>query len=188
MQITLVRHGEPDHNGARWCTPREMKTWIEGYNQADIIEKPLPAALQQLADEAGAVVSSSLSRCQQSTHHLVGEPQCVNDRLFAEAHLPYPDLDFPRLPVRVWRTLFRGAWFLGFSRHTESIGQSSERARQAAERLIALAQEHGSVLLMGHGIMNILIARHLRAQGWKGPQLLFLRDYWHPSTYRKPGD
>ena len=81
--------------------------------------------------------------------------------------------------------MFRSAWFLGFAAHTESIGSSSVRAGQAADRLIELAERHGSVLLLGHGIMNVLIAWQLRKRGWRGPLHLLLKDYWKPSIYRK---
>lgn len=103
----------------------------------------------------------------------------------AEAHLPYPDWGLPFLPSRFWRLVFRGAWFLGFSSHTEPVGESTERARAAADRLIALAEEHGSVLLMGHKIMNALIARELRRRGWKGPMFPLLSGYWQPSRYTR---
>ncbi|WP_434457024.1 fructose-2,6-bisphosphatase [Stutzerimonas urumqiensis] len=185
MQIILVRHGRPDHRNPRWCTPREMKTWIARYNAARVVVGEAPPAVRALASQAGWVVCSSLSRCMQSRSQLVQGPQHAGDALFAEAHLPYLDWDFPRLPARFWRLVFRGAWFLGFSRHTESVRVSDRRARVAAEQLIALAETHGRVLLMGHGIMNILIGRHLRRLGWSGPLHLFLRPYWSPSVYEK---
>ncbi len=89
--------------------------------------------------------------------------------------------------MRAWRLLFRSAWFCGLSRHTESIAVSNRRARAAAERLVELAEAHGCVLLIGHGIMNILIGRQLRRLGWSGPLHLVMRRYWAPSIYRKAG-
>nr|WP_145138751.1 histidine phosphatase family protein [Pseudomonas duriflava] len=185
MQIILVRHGKPDHDGALWCTPREMMRWVEGYQTADVICKKLPTDLVQLASTAGVLACSSLSRCIQSLTHLAGDRPYECDSVFAEAHLPGFALDWPRLPVRIWRLCLRTAWFLGLSVHTESVAVSNRRAKQAADRLIALAATHGSVLLMGHGIMNVLIARHLRAAGWVGPRHLILKDFWYPSVYTK---
>lgn len=185
MQIILVRHGRPDHRNPRWCTPREMKDWVARYNAAKVVVDEAPSGVRQLAASADLVVCSSLSRCEQSRSELIQTHPHTSDSIFAEAHLPYPDWPFPRLPARLWRLLFRAAWFLGFARHTESIRVSDRRAEQAAERLITLAEQHGTVLLMGHGIMNILIARHLRRRGWRGPLHLTLKHYWEPATYRR---
>ena len=131
------------------------------------------------------VITSSLSRCIQSADCLPGIQACGSDKVFAEAHLPYVEWRWPKLPPKAWRILFRAGWFLGFSANTESIARSNVRAKAAAAKLIEMAEANDSVLLMGHGIMNILIAWHLRKHGWKGPRMLILRDYWHASVYRK---
>lgn len=185
MHIILVRHGKPDLSSKALCTPREMKDWVARYQKAPVPGERIPAQTRRLAREAGAVVSSPISRCVRSLEYLMGHADSPTDEVYAEAHLPYLELDAPRLPVKAWRLLFRSAWFLGFAAHTESIGSSSVRASQAAEKLIELAERHGSVLLMGHGIMNVLIAWQLRKRGWRGPLHLLLKDYWKPSIYRK---
>ncbi|MFC3609260.1 fructose-2,6-bisphosphatase [Stutzerimonas tarimensis] len=184
-QIILVRHGRPQHSNPGWCTPAEMKGWIENYNRAEVARSELPPDLIEQARHCGTVVSSSVSRCVQSRQYLVSERPCESDELFAEAHLPYLDWAWPRAPSLLWRFLFRLAWFAGFARHTEAVAASDRRARVAADRLIELAERHGSVMLIGHGVMNILIARHLRGRGWKGPTLLYLHDYWQVSSYRE---
>ncbi|TBW10618.1 fructose-2,6-bisphosphatase [Azotobacter chroococcum subsp. isscasi] len=185
MRIILVRHGRPEHSAARWCSPAQMKDWIARYNEADVAGDEMPDRLVALAAEAGTVACSSVARCVQSRAFLDVDCCLQPDPLFAEAHLPYLDWPFPRLPPSLWRLLFRSAWFCGFARHTEPIGESNRRAGAAAERLIQLAEAHGSVLLMGHGIMNVLIARQLRKRGWAGPLHLLMRGYWHASVYRK---
>jgi broad specificity phosphatase PhoE len=184
MQITLVRHGRPDHGGAAWSTPAGMKAWVERYNAANIVARERPDALAQLARSSDVVVCSSLLRCVESRAHLGCECQTEPDPLFAEAHLPYPNWAFPLMPSRFWRLTFRTAWFLGFSSHTEPVRVSRQRASAAADRLVELAQTHGSVLLMGHKIMNALIASELRRRGWRGPAMPLLSGYWHPSRYR----
>lgn len=185
MQIILVRHGRPDHGAASWSTPAGMKTWVEQYNAANVVAWERPEALRRLAGTADAVVCSSLMRCVESRKHLHCECSIDPDPLFAEAHLPYPGWRFPLMPSRVWRITFRTAWFFGFARHTESINESRKRASAAAEKLIQLAETHGTVLLMGHKIMNALIAAQLRKRGWDGPALPLLSGYWQPSRYHK---
>ncbi|BAP77733.1 fructose-2,6-bisphosphatase [Pseudomonas sp. Choline-3u-10] len=185
MQIILVRHGRPDHSADPWSTPAGMKDWVERYNAASVVAGERPESLLRLADAAGTVVCSSLMRCVESREHL--NCRCLHqpDPLFAEAHLPYPNWAYPLMPSRVWRITFRTAWFLGFARHTEPVSESKRRASAAADKLIELAETHGSVLLMGHKIMNALIATQLRRRGWHGPPLPLLSGYWHPSRYRK---
>lgn len=185
MQIILVRHGRPDHGAARWSTPIGMKAWVARYNAAAVATGERPDSLVELAGSVGIVVCSSLQRCVESRSQLACDCCQEPDPLFAEAHLPYPDWGLPLLPSRFWRLVFRGAWFLGFSSHTEPVGESTDRARAAADRLIALAEEHGSVLLMGHKIMNALIARELRRRGWKGSMFPLLSGYWQPSRYTR---
>ena len=154
-------------------------------NAAEVVAAERPDSLVALAGSVGIVVCSSLQRCIESRSHL-GCDCCERpDPLFAEAHLPYPDWGLPLLPSRFWRLVFRTAWFLGFASHTEHIRESTRRASAAAERLIELAEANESVLLMGHKIMNALIARQLRQRGWRGPALPLLSGYWQPSRYSK---
>lgn len=76
---------------------------------------------------------------------------------------------FPRLPPSVWVLFFRLLWLLGYSRGADSIRVTKIRAKSAAHKLIALTK-NGTVLLVGHGIMNRLIAKELNALGWAGPK------------------
>jgi len=58
-----------------------------------------------------------------------------------------------------------------------------QRAGRMADRLIALVQEHGSVLAVGHGMFNRFVASQLRARGWRGPKLLS-HGYWATVEFR----
>lgn len=162
-----------------------MKAWVERYNAANVVGHERPEALKRLAASADIVVCSSLLRCVESRGHLHCECSSEPDPLFREAHLPYPGWSFPLMPSRFWRLAFRAAWFLGFASNTEPVSDSRRRANAAADKLVELAETHGSVLLMGHKIMNALIATELRRRGWQGPALPLLSGYWHPSSYHK---
>src|SRR5436190_24229252 len=83
---------------------------------------------------------------------------------------------------RVWTALARFAWVCGWSAGVESFKSARTRAAEAARILIARAEAHGSVALMGHGFMNILISGRLRAQGWTGPRFPRLR-HWAFGVY-----
>jgi len=62
--------------------------------------------------------------------------------------------------------------------------QATARARNAAERPIELARENGSVFLVGHGIMTMLIARQLLTLGWTGPKCS-ANKYWQFNVYHE---
>jgi broad specificity phosphatase PhoE len=187
MEIILVRHGRPDHDAEPWSTPAGMKNWVERYNAASVVASERPETLRRLAESAGVVVCSSLLRCIESRSHLGCDCDYEPDPVFAEAHLPYAGWSYPSLPSRIWRMSFRTAWFFGFASHTEPVSESRKRAGAAAEKLIALAEQHDTVLLMGHKVMNALIASQLRKRGWQGPAVPLLAGYWQPNRYRKSG-
>ncbi len=109
------------------------------------------------------------------------------EHLFREAELPQRHLAGLRLSPFHWALLLRLLWLCGYSRQAESRLAANQRAQAAAARLISLA-EHGDgpVLLMGHGIMNRLIARTLRQQGWVERKNAG-RGYWEAAIYCSPG-
>jgi len=59
-------------------------------------------------------------------------------------------------------------WLYGISRNVESLGIAKQRAVQATDILVSSAKvSNGPVLLMGHAVMNRLIAKELISSGWK---------------------
>jgi hypothetical protein len=72
-----------------------------------------------------------------------------------------------RLSPTLWAAFFRVMWLLGISRNAEPLEVAKHRAFQAARILVAYAKEsNGPVLLMGHGVMNRLIAKN--SYRWAG--------------------
>lgn len=65
-----------------------------------------------------------------------------------------------------WAVMFRLLWLAGYSKNSESLDEAKKRALIAASRLDEISRKHGAVLLMGHGVMNRLIAKALGKQGW----------------------
>jgi broad specificity phosphatase PhoE len=182
MRIILARHGKPHLYGSRSFVPCEMKSWIETYNDADVILEGIPAKTLEAAHASGIVVASTLRRSKQSAQVLCDGETPLSELLFCEAGLPFAHWHFPKLPAPVWAVIFRLAWFLGYSTNAESFETANARARGAAERLINLAKENRSVFLVGHGIINSLITKHLLTLGWVGPAHP-ARGYWQFSTY-----
>lgn len=181
MQIILARHGKPKLPSFGWVSPREMGGWIDSYNQAEVEADGIPAETKNVANSSGVVATSTALRCVQSVQGL-GCGVAIAESIFREAELPYLMWQFPKLPVPLWAGLFRLAWLFGFTPNAESKSEAMLRAKEAASRLVSLAQEHGSVFLMGHGVMTLLIAKHLRSLGWVGAARPH-NDYWQFSVY-----
>lgn len=170
MHITLMRHGKPILAASRWLAPRDMGQWLARYDQASVHATAIPAASIAAARDATTVLTSTLPRSRASALAL-GHPAPRSDALFREAPLPFPLWRSPRLPPALWTVLLRLAWLGGYARGADTLAAVRLRAKAASARLIACAAD-GPVLLVGHGVMNRLIARELRAAGWtpSGPQ------------------
>jgi broad specificity phosphatase PhoE len=186
MEIILARHGKPNFRHWMWITPRQMKEWIQIYNQAKILSEEIPSDTLRQANVSGIIVSSTLPRCVESARALFVEKSPLIEAVFCEADLPHGNWNIPKLPLSVWGVLFRLAWFCGYSSNVESLLRAEARALCAAKRLLALARKNGSVFLVGHGIMNMLIAKQLLAMGWSGPKRP-VNKYWQFSVYEKSG-
>jgi broad specificity phosphatase PhoE len=187
MKIVLARHGQPNFDYGSWMAPREMPEWLERFNRASVLPHEVPAATLASAASSAIVVCSTLSRSIQSARRLAANRTVLVEALFCEADLPYAAWRVPELPFRVWTALFRAGWFCGFSAHAEPLSAATVRAELAAQRLLELARESGSVFLIGHGIMNRLVARQLRARGAVGP-LSPSHGWWQCSEYLIPRD
>jgi broad specificity phosphatase PhoE len=187
MTIILARHGRPAMNQTAWIAPRDLARWIAAWNEADVAVEDLPPPIQQRAAESGVLASSALKRGAQSAKIVGGARVVVADPIFDEASLPYPqtNLSFPALPLSLWAALLRVAWCFGYSSNAESRAAATKRARDAAARLVELATQHGSVIVVGHGIMSMLIARQLTLQGWSGQRRPRLK-YWGLCAYVWP--
>jgi broad specificity phosphatase PhoE len=180
-KIILMRHGRPVLNQSGRITPAEMEGWIEHYNLAEVEADGAPNDGLSWLDSTTCIVASTAPRALSSVQALGYAPSVI-DAVFCEAQLPFAVWRFPRLSPVVWAAFFRLFWFFGYSRGSESIQVAKVRARIAALKLIALAGQ-GPVLLVGHGIMNRLIAKELIALGWAGPAK-HRNSYWSASVYR----
>lgn len=183
MEIVLARHGRPKFSQRSWISPRQLAEWIGAYDAGGVFIEEIPAQIRTKVEQSGWLVSSPLPRCAQSAGALAPRQMIISEEVFREAGLPHASWGFPRLPPSVWTALFRIAWFLGYSAHSESLATAQVRARCAANKLIELAREHQSVFVMGHGIMTRLIAKELVLRDWDGPSRP-AHGYWQFSVYR----
>lgn len=167
MNIILMRHGKPTFAGAAKVTSREMALWVKQYDVSDTGGDIPPESAIALKNTGPIAVSSPLPRAISSLQALGCEPVLV-DEVFKEAELPLYIIPGLRLSPFHWAVVYRLLWLCGFARNVESLNTAKVRAASAARRLVDLAKESNRpVLLMGHGIINRLIARELKSLGWQ---------------------
>ena len=170
MQITLLRHGQPDISTDKALRAKELGAWIKAYNAANLIAEHKPPKKTIAAVHAcSTIVCSDLNRSIESANMLGVTKIDVTDSLFRELELPHGQFLSPKLPLKVWFVLFRVLWFLGYSNNSESFKYAKLRAVSAAKKLAEMAASHDSVVFIGHGFLNRFIARALLANGWCGP-------------------
>lgn len=176
-RIILVRHGRSSLRVPKRIPRDTLRSTARRYNEAGIRSKPRPSApLRREAGCAGVIVCSDARRAVESARALDSTREAEIDPLFREAGLPLGTWLPLRLGFDTWVLIAGIAWFWGWSAGTESLAEARSRARTAARRLIHLSTAHGSVMLVGHGVFNALIAAELQRRGWQGP-------LWRPTAY-----
>lgn len=177
MKIILVRHAKVLLSQNKPIYASEMQTWVETYDQADI-DKTVPRDenLKVLLSESHVIVSSALPRTAASLKVVNKTPDGI-DAVFNEAEVPPVYMKWLKLSPKRWLTIVRLLSLAGMGHYGKSLEKSSVQAEKAAAKLIRLAQEHKSVLLLGHGGMNWLIAKVLREKGLKEQKKLDLKNW-----------
>lgn len=182
MQITLLRHGKPEFELTGKVRANELGEIVRSYDMSGIIGTPPVEAINQIQAH-DIVVCSDLPRSIQSAKALgVTEIHSANS-IFREINIPYFSNSSIKLPVKTWLIILRGLWFLGFAKNGESQLAARMRAKQATQELIQIAQQYGSVLLVGHGFNNYFVARQLLSLNWTGPKKP-ASNYWDYSVYQ----
>ncbi len=183
MRITLVRHGKPAFELKGNVRAKDLGRIAKSYDLSGIADIP-PRETLAVVRGNNFIVCSHLTRSIESAKALGCSEVHAKDPLFRETAIPHFVSGSITLPIRVWVVALRLMWLFGFARNGESLENLRKRARQAAARLIALAEEHDSVLLVGHGFINHFIAKELQKSGWLGPSKPG-RGYWGYGRYER---
>jgi broad specificity phosphatase PhoE len=184
MEIILLRHGKPDLSElSMHLSAHELSDWVKAYDRADLCDT-LPPTEEALAYAASCrqVICSDLLRSRASAEWLGVTEVHGYERLFREAELPYARLPTPRMPIQLWAVMFRLLWLAGYSGNGESLRAAKRRACLGSLKLQEMAREHGRVMLVGHGVINHMIAGCLRKEGWQGPRRP-ARGHWAATCY-----
>lgn len=172
MRIILLRHGRPeldlDAIKHQRLSSLALGEIVKAYLTTDLHpETTPPQEARALAASCAFCLTSDMPRAISSARLLSVAHKAVLDNTLREADLPYLNWHRPILRLATWTFLFRVFWLFGFSQNAETIREAQRRALKSATKLDQLAIEHGSVLVVGHGIMNRLIARELTKTGWR---------------------
>jgi broad specificity phosphatase PhoE len=164
----------------------DIGRWVRHYNDAGITREHVPpAVLCDLAGSAGCVLVSDLRRARDSAAWLAASRDVRVDPELREAALPESLAVSIRLPPGVWVGLARMVWWLNWCDSDETVAMTRQRAARVADRLSDLADEHGSVMAIGHGMFNRFLAGQLRRRGWRGPNMM-PRQYWASAQFDRP--
>ena len=135
------------------------------------------------------IVCSHLTRSIHSAK-MIGHPSpYLVDAIFRKVELPKIHIPVLRLTPQAWNTVFRLFWFAGVSTKAEFVEAFKQRSSMAADKLIQLAKNHDSILLIGHGIINRFLAKELISKGWAGEKPLPMEiNIGNMQPTKKPND
>ena len=183
MKIIIMRHAKVDIK-KRKIYANELKSVVEEYDQAPIEEHiENYSELIELTDEVDFFVSSGLRRSIDSLA-LLGREADEIDELFVELESPYPKQKIIKLPLYTWGFGLKLVWRLGYTGGSRSYIESKEDALKGAIKLEAFAKQHGTVLLLGHGLKNMMIVKALKRRGWGEKKRMSLKN-WGFGVYEK---
>jgi broad specificity phosphatase PhoE len=187
-QIVLIRHGRSAHVHTGWIDVHGFRRWREAYEAAGILpsEAP-PPELCALAARTGAVAASDTPRAVQSARLLAPDRQVLVTPLLRELELAPPALPGLRLPLAGWAVAVGVRWlYFRFTSGQHVSAAELDRARDAAEWLAGLAQQHGSVAAVTHASFRGLVGGTLAASGWQGVTARRRYHHWSVWTYTRP--
>lgn len=166
-----------------------MARWRLGYDEAGIAENDVPpAALTSEVRRAGLVAASDMRRALESAMRLAPGRDLAVTPLLREMPQPAPRWLKLRLPPKAWRLVIDAYWGASILARRDARPEDLTRARAAAEWLTRMADEHGVVATLTHGVFRRLLDRELKALGWHAEQRR--RGYRHWSVWpfvKNPG-
>ncbi len=185
MEIILLRHGKPNIPPLKKIKAFSFKNWIELYNSSGICPTSTPNKnALSIAQKCNAIICSELPRSKESAKALKAKNITLSHHQFNEAGLPSSNWRGLKLSPYTWAVIFRILWLFGYSNNSESFKETKIRAENSAKKLIELAKEHKSILFVGHGIYNKLLAKQLISLGWSGPSNPGSK-HWSFGIYKK---
>jgi len=148
----------------------EFIEWINLYNGACLESSSCPTADSvEISSNCRSALCSTLARSIESAEKLGLSEKVEICSDFIEVGLPSFNVLNLKFSKNIWLFIFRAFWLMGYSPNSESYLQAKSRAKKCSGKLIENAKKNGSLVFVGHGILNRLISKELRSRGWQGP-------------------
>lgn len=187
MEISLIRHGKSQLTENDKIPSKEFKKWVQKYDFNGVFEESTyPVGTLEKVAAAKVLVTSDLNRSVVSARLLNPKSKIISDPIFRETELPVNPTIFYKMKLKpnTWAIILRLLWFSGYSNKCESLSEAKLRAKKAAQQLIDYANEYKSIVLVGHGFFNMLIAKQLKKSGWTGKRKVGSK-HWNCTTYSR---
>jgi len=184
-QIILVRHAKVLIHHNQRIPASQMRAWVEQYNQAPI-DRTLPEGeVIEHIKTADVVLASSLSRSADSLD-MIGVKAAEKNRLFDELDVPSSHGTLIKLSPKTWLVILRLLMLFGIGKNSKTFKVSKDRAKEATDYLLSLAQENQTIVLMGHGGMNWLLGRELEKLDYRILRKCNASKNWGYTVYTSP--
>lgn len=167
MDIYLIRHGKPQSATNERVNSAGFSQWVRRYDRSLVAASSRPPTALQAEAQTGVVVSSDLSRAVHSAELCSGRtPDIVLPRM-REMEIPRYRLPL-RLNAWTWVYLNRALWMAGRKGYGETYSAAKKRALLAADDLEAIVGRSQRVVVFGHALINLFVAKQLVQRGWQG--------------------
>lgn len=187
MQLTLIRHGKPAADLSTRITRRHFAAWLAAYDQAGLDPAlPPPADLAPALAHCRRLFTSPTRRASESARVLSLATSLTPEILPAAVEAPLPTSvpwPFPCRPATL-TVVARLFWLLRLAEAPESRHATYERVRQLAAHLTASARDAGSIALVGHGYLHLLVRPALKRAGWRS-SYTSPRGFWSYSHFEQ---
>jgi broad specificity phosphatase PhoE len=172
QQIYLIRHAKPNIQKKGLYNVKQARQYLQDYSSVAI--QPFDSCLVSIhLNKPHTIHCSTLRRSRETARALFSnEYPVMIDSVFREFESRIINApSFIPLPLSLWQVFSRGSWMLGFNhRGIESHHEAKQRAQKAAEKLIYIAQQEETAILVAHGMLNGAIKKALKKKGWKALQ------------------
>lgn len=185
MEISLIRHGKSKHIDKNKVTCDEFHDWVQKYDDSSVFEEEsYPSDTLKKVSMANLIITSDLKRSIDSAKLLNPNLKTISSSLYRETELVIPSKKLVGLKLKpsLWAVILRCVWLTGYSNGCESLKSAKKRANQAAVELVGYAEQYRSIVFVGHGFINQLIAKELQNIGWSGKRKADSR-HWSCTTY-----
>lgn len=163
MRVALVRHfpvSEPLPRG--WVTGAELEIWRQRYDAAEV----RATAVEDESSRWTHCYANNLQRAQTTARAMYSGDIITHSGLREAQFTPF-STGALRLPVWLWRMMFRLAWLTGHASQRPYRDDFLNRVRTMAE---VIDSHEKDVLVVCHAGMMFYLRKELLRRGFCGPK------------------